>query len=161
MPIDGKHSALREIGNALGSDYDQFRPFFRRYRNICQYCPFRQQYCWCSILIIGGYQYKLPVQCNKGSRIWSHMNYRPIGPKKNLLVKKSQFVVLFDRNVFWNKKKSCKKKKSSLRNFLKISYVTFLFVLDNVITEHLALGGKIFWAWFRQYVVEWGKAFYQ
>ena len=27
MPIDGKHSALQEIGNALGSEYDQFRPF--------------------------------------------------------------------------------------------------------------------------------------
>lgn len=161
MPIDGKHSALREIGNALGSDYDQFRPFFRRYRNICQYCPFRQQYCWCSILIIGGYQYKLPVQCNKGSRIWSHMKYRPIGPRKKICLWSDRSSLFYLTEMYSEIKKNLAKKKSSLRNFLKISYVTFLFVLDNVITEHLALGGKIFWAWFRQYVVEWGKAFYQ
>ena len=28
MPIDRENSALQEIGNALGSEYDQFRPFF-------------------------------------------------------------------------------------------------------------------------------------
>ena len=160
MPIDGKHSALQEIGNALGSEYDQFRPFFRRYRNICQYCPFRQQYCWCSILIIGATNINFLYHAIKVVEYGHTWN---IGP---LVRKKSACKAIVVRCFIWQKcilkwKKNLAKKKSSLRNFPKISYVTFLFVLDNVITEHLALGGKIFWAWFRQYVVEWEKAFYQ
>ena len=36
MPIDGENSALQEIGNALGSEYDQFRPFFPQ---VQEYLP--------------------------------------------------------------------------------------------------------------------------